>query len=80
MIQPGIHEAFCENVKARRIALGLTQTELAERMRVSQPSIAGIEAGRRVPLLTTVEQVAEALECSALELLTPSKENSDLVA
>ncbi len=76
MSQQNIHRAFCENVKSRRTSLGLTQTDLANRLGVTQPVVAAIEAGRRVPTLTTVQQVADALDSSPLELLSEAEKIS----
>src|SRR5487761_668836 len=42
-------------------APGLTQVQLAERMRTIQSVIARLEAGERVPSLVTLERVATAL-------------------
>lgn len=75
-----IRDIFCENVRVRRAALGLTQTDLAQRLKVSQPYVARVESGKQVPLLTTVEQFADALECSVLNLLTEPEKNSEMVA
>ncbi|MGH3562480.1 MAG: helix-turn-helix domain-containing protein [Mycobacterium sp.] len=43
-----------------RTACGLTQTELAKRMRTTQPAIAEIEGGGRIPSLDMLERLAEA--------------------
>ena len=80
LMSQSIRDTFRENVRNRWAALGLTQTDLARRLKVSQPYVATIEAGRRVPLLTTVEQFAEALDCTVLDLLTEGQKKSDLVA
>ena len=44
-----------------RIAQGLTQTELAEKVGTSQSRIAGLESGKRQPSLRFLRQVADAL-------------------
>lgn len=48
-------------VRMERVRLGLTQSELAERMGTSQPTIARLEAGGVTPSLDTLHRVAEAL-------------------
>jgi len=48
-------------VRAERERLGLTQTELAERMDTTQPAIARLEAGGVTPSLDTLRRAAEAL-------------------
>jgi transcriptional regulator with XRE-family HTH domain len=51
-----------QRIRAARDAVGLTQTQLAERMDVSQPVIAALEAGRSNPTLGQLAAVAEALQ------------------
>ncbi|MEX1004322.1 MAG: helix-turn-helix transcriptional regulator [Acidimicrobiia bacterium] len=53
-------------VRAERERLGLTQTELAERMDTTQPTIARLEAGGVTPSLDTLHRAANAL---GLELI-----------
>jgi len=48
-------------VRFERERLGLTQSELAERMGTSQPTIARLEAGGVTPSLDTLHRAAEAL-------------------
>lgn len=68
-----LHQRFTENLKSRRIELGLTQRDVAERLSMSQPSYAQIEAGRTNPSLKTVEKVELALGCSPGQLLNRSE-------
>ncbi|MDR7171032.1 ribosome-binding protein aMBF1 (putative translation factor) [Nocardia kruczakiae] len=44
-----------------RTAAGLTQTELARRMGTTQPTIARIEGGGRIPTLDMLERLATAI-------------------
>lgn len=69
-----LHERFCLNLRAIRKASGLTQAKLAERLRVTQPVVAALEAGRRVPSLTVLQDVANALRVDPRELLKPASE------
>ena len=48
-------------VRAERERLGLTQSELAEKMGTSQPTIARLEAGGVSPSLDTLHRAADAL-------------------
>jgi DNA-binding XRE family transcriptional regulator len=48
----------------RRLALGLTQTEVAKRMKTSQSSIARIEAGEHDVRVDTLDRYARVLGCS----------------
>lgn len=51
-----------ESIKKKRVKLGLTQSELAERAGVSQPLIARIESGDVDPRLSTIRNIIAALE------------------
>lgn len=51
-----------EGIKKRRVKLGLTQSELAERAHVSQPLIARIESGDVDPRLSTIRSIITALD------------------
>lgn len=59
--------AFGQALYDRRTALGLSQTEVAQRAKLSQPQISRIEGGDIVPTLLLVERLAEVLE-SELEI------------
>ena len=49
-------------VIGRRIELGITQEQLAERMETSASTISRIESGQHVTSFTTLERLAAALE------------------
>ena len=59
------------NIKAMRRAKRLTQAEVATRAKISQPSYSNIENGKKNPKLTTIQSIANALNCTIDELLTP---------
>jgi transcriptional regulator with XRE-family HTH domain len=50
------------NVRRLRIAAGLSQAELAERMGVDRAYVSGLELGQRNPTIVTLWHVAKALE------------------
>jgi len=56
------YEGIARFVIARRAALGLTQGQLAERMRTSHSAISRIESGQHRTSLATLERLARALE------------------
>lgn len=56
------HEAIARFVIQRRAELGLTQEQLAERMRTSHSAISRIESGQHRTSVATLERLAEALE------------------
>ena len=49
------------NIAHLRVARGLTQEQLAERMGAKQSTVARLEAGKYLPRLLTLERVAKAL-------------------
>jgi transcriptional regulator with XRE-family HTH domain len=58
-----------ERVRALRAARGLTQRELAGRVRISRPSIANVEAGRQNVGLRQLCALADALGVGVGELV-----------
>lgn len=54
----------------RRVELGLSQTELAERAAMTQPQISRIEGGDTVPTLPLLRRLAKALDGSLNVALT----------
>lgn len=53
------------NVKRLRIAAGLSQAKLAERMGVDRAYVSGLELGQRNPTILTLWHVAQALGVKA---------------
>lgn len=49
------------NVQRLRIAAGLTQAKLAERMGVDRAYVSGLELGQRNPTIVTLWHIAKAL-------------------
>ena len=60
---------FAANVRKRRQALGLTQEELAERLKKHKPYVSEIENCKRTPWLPNLAIFAEALETTPSALL-----------
>ncbi len=66
-VLPGFKEmasrrrALAEDLLARRISLGLTQTQVAARMGTSQSAVARVESGGSDVRLSTVERYAAAV-------------------
>lgn len=70
-----LHEAearfrslFAENLKANRVFLGLSQTELAVRCGVSQQTISAYERGTVSPPAFMLAILARELRCKVQEL------------
>lgn len=62
-------------VKAVREALGLTTAQLAQRLRIKQPSVVALEQSEEKGTieLASLRRVAEALDCSVVYALVPRK-------
>ncbi len=56
------YEGIARLVVMRRAELGLTQQQLAERMRTSHSAISRIERGQHRTSIATLERLAQALE------------------
>lgn len=50
-----------QRIRAARTAAGLTQKQFADRMGVSQPTVAALERGRGNPTIGQLAAVADAL-------------------
>lgn len=65
---------IAERVAERRMAMGLSQRELAELVGTTQSAIARLERGGRPPRIDTLLRIAEALDCDLnVELVPRSK-------
>jgi transcriptional regulator with XRE-family HTH domain len=60
---------FGRRLRELRLARSLTQTQLAERCASNHPFISNLERGVKVPSLTMVLRLAEALECRVYDLV-----------
>jgi transcriptional regulator with XRE-family HTH domain len=54
---------------------GLTQEEVAARSGLSQQYLSGLERGNRNPAIVTIYEIAQALEVSHVDLLTPDDDH-----
>ena len=71
-VQPDeLKQVFRENLKSRRLQLGMTQVELAEKLGVAQAYISDLESGRKRPLVDTLAPLADALRTTPARLITP---------
>lgn len=66
-----LYQYGMDDLKSLREALGMTQTELAEKVGTSQPQIRRLEAGDRELTRTWAERLAPALRTTAIRLLFP---------
>lgn len=58
-----------DRIALRRAVLGLSQTQLAEKIKVSHQQMSKYERGLTMPSAATLVALADALECSADYLL-----------
>jgi transcriptional regulator with XRE-family HTH domain len=65
-----IHRRVCGLIRAKRLELGLTQEDCADRLNVKPPRWNEIENGRFEPRLTLIERIAKRVfRCDVDELL-----------
>jgi HTH-type transcriptional regulator / antitoxin HipB len=53
---------FADAIRERRLELGLTQTQVAERAGLRQPDVSRLEAGGGTPTIGMLDRLAHALE------------------
>jgi HTH-type transcriptional regulator / antitoxin HipB len=58
-------------VRERRLALGLSQTEVATRAGMTQPALSRLEAGGAVPTIPVLERIAVALDAELIVSISP---------
>ena len=63
--------AIADRVVERRVALNMSQRELAELVGTTQSAIARLERGGRPPRIDTLLRIAEALDCDLQVELVP---------
>ena len=63
--------AIADRVVERRVALNMSQRELAELVGTTQSAIARLERGGRPPRIDTLLRIAEALDCDLQVALVP---------
>ncbi|MEC4675219.1 MAG: helix-turn-helix domain-containing protein [Nitrospirota bacterium] len=67
-LSPGVEEStwspsYSQWIKNLRVALRMTQTDLAQRAQVTQPHLAAIESGKVDPQFKTLRRIFDALSC-----------------
>ena len=61
-------EDFMCNLKVYRVAQGLTQEQLAEKLNIGVRSLGKIETGNSFPSMTTLEKIIETFQIPTVEL------------
>jgi predicted transcriptional regulator len=62
---------IADKVASRRVAMNLSQRELAELCGTTQSAIARLERGGRPPRIDTLLRIADALQCELVVDLLP---------
>lgn len=71
-----IRKIFGANVRRHRLAAGLSQEAVAERMGVDRAYISGIERGRQNATLLTIWQASLALKTRPADLLSEAPQTA----
>ena len=58
-------------IRERRLALGLSQVELATRAGMTQPALSRLEAGGVVPTIPLLERISMALDADLIVEIAP---------
>jgi transcriptional regulator with XRE-family HTH domain len=58
-----INQRVGRRIKVRRVELGMTQAELAQKLSVGQSNLSYIERGERDVSVSLLEEIAIALKC-----------------
>ena len=58
-------------VRDRRLALGLSQVELATRASMTQPALSRVEAGGVIPTIPLLERISAALDADLIVEIAP---------
>jgi transcriptional regulator with XRE-family HTH domain len=67
-------DIFAANLRKRRLQLGLSQEETAERSGLHRTYIGSVEGGERNVSIDNMERLAEALDADIITLLRPSRQ------
>lgn len=58
-----------ERIRKKRLEKGLTQKQLADKLKCATGTIQQYELGKRQPRIEQLKRMAKALECPVIELL-----------
>ena len=67
---------FAENVRRLRLAMNISQEELAERAGVHRTYVGMLERGEKNVTIYNIERIADALEIAPSKLLEPPAKKS----
>jgi transcriptional regulator with XRE-family HTH domain len=73
MSKDDVRDLVGKNIKRLRIAAGLSQAKLAERMGVDRAYVSGLELGQRNPTVVTLWHVGQALGVKLVSFFAEAK-------
>lgn len=59
------------NLRRLRVAMNISQDDLALRANIERAYVGHIERGRKNPTIETLDKLSTALECDVVDLLAP---------
>ncbi len=71
--------SYTEFIKGLRVALRMTQAELAQRAQVTQPHLAAIESGKVDPQIRTLRRIFDALWCDITIMPRPKADIKEVL-
>ena len=71
--QKNLKQQVGYHIRVRRAVLEMSQSELAEKVGISQGFLSLLEQGKRSLDLDLLEQIASALQCPINQLLPPEE-------
>ena len=71
-----IRMVIAVNARALRLAKGLTQAQVAQRLGVDRAHVSALEMGQRNPTAVSLWEIAQALEATVGDLVAESKEDT----
>lgn len=74
----GIYEEFGANIARCRVAIGLSQSEVADRLQVPQSTYSGYESGTRKVPLSVIVQLSDFFGKTPDELISGEETSSSL--
>jgi len=77
-VYPGVdYAALGERIRLRRQALGMTQGQLAKRMRVSGSYVGQLERAEKVPSVETLTRICACMDMSLDDLVLGIRQQCD---
>jgi transcriptional regulator with XRE-family HTH domain len=64
-----IRMVIATNARALRLAKGLTQAQVAQRLGVDRAHVSALEMGQRNPTAVSLSEIAQALEATVSDLV-----------